>query len=142
MKQMKNDRVYVFLVGLNKDLYKSRKSLSSIREVFAEVQREQAQWKVMLNGEPRLNIGDPRQGVGIYFFEDGSNVKGQPESTCFKSISSISDNEILLWYFRLGHLSFWYSKYLFSKLFLNKNISSFQCEIYELAKHHHVSCPS
>ena len=87
-------------------------------------------------------IGNPGQGGGIYFFEDGSNVKGQPESTCFKSISSISDNEILLWHFRLGHLSFWYSKYLFSKLFINKNLSSFQCEIYELAKHHHVSCPS
>ena len=55
MKQMENDRVCAFLVGLNKDLYKSRKSLPSIWEVFSVVQSEEAQWNVMLNGKPHLN---------------------------------------------------------------------------------------
>ncbi|XP_024038874.1 uncharacterized protein LOC127898956 [Citrus sinensis] len=54
-KMLENDRVYVFLAGLNRDLDEvrgrilSRKPLPSIREVFSEVRREEARRNVMLN---------------------------------------------------------------------------------------------
>ena len=50
-----DDRVYVFLAGLNRDLDEVRgrilgsKPVPSIREVFAEVRREEARRKVMLH---------------------------------------------------------------------------------------------
>ena len=81
-------------------------------------------------------IGNAKQSGGLYFFEDGSELEGQAHSTCFKSLFVVSTNKIMLWHFRLGHPNFQYLKYLFLNLFLNKNPSSFQCEICELAKHH------
>ncbi|KAH9722152.1 retrovirus-related pol polyprotein from transposon RE1 [Citrus sinensis] len=54
-KMLENDRVYVFLAGLNRDLDEvrgrilSRKPLPSIREVFSEVRSEEARRNVMLN---------------------------------------------------------------------------------------------
>ena len=86
-------------------------------------------------------ISSAKQNEGLYFFEDGFELKGQAQSTCFKSLSVASKNKIMLWHFKLGHLNFQYLKYLFSNLFLNKNPSSFQCEICELAKHHRSSFP-
>ncbi|XP_024024957.1 uncharacterized protein LOC112092611 [Morus notabilis] len=53
-KREKNDRVYVFLAGLNQELDEvrgrilGRKPLPSIREVFSEVRREETRRKVML----------------------------------------------------------------------------------------------
>ena len=47
-------------------------------------------------------IDNARQSGGLYTFKDGSNLRGQPQNTCFKSISGTSDNEIFLWHFRLG----------------------------------------
>lgn len=44
---------------------------------------------------------------------------------------------ILECHYRLVHISFQYSKYLFPNLFQNK--SSFQCEICQLVKHHRTS---
>lgn len=44
----------------------------------------------------RKTIDSARQSGEFYFFEDGSNFKGQRQSTCLKSISSTNDNEILL----------------------------------------------
>ena len=44
----------------------------------------------------RNMIDSAKQSAGLYFFEDGSNLKGQPPSTCFKSISGIRNNEFHL----------------------------------------------
>lgn len=47
MKKMKNDKVYMFLAGLNKNLDEirsrilGRKPLPSLREVFSKVRREE-----------------------------------------------------------------------------------------------------
>ena len=92
----------------------------------------------------RKMIGSARQSEGLYFFEDGSNLRQQSQSlsTCLESMSVSSDNDIMLWHFRLGHPSFRYLKYLFPKLFMNKDPSFFKCEICELAKHHRVAFPS
>ena len=53
-KREENERVYVFLAGLNQELDEvrghilGRKPLPSIREVFSEVRREETRRKVML----------------------------------------------------------------------------------------------
>nr|CAN82774.1 hypothetical protein VITISV_026106 [Vitis vinifera] len=49
--------------------------------------------------------------------------------------------EIWLWHRRLGHASFGYLKKLFPSLFGMSDISSFRCDICELAKSHHTSFP-
>nr|XP_027078684.1 uncharacterized protein LOC113701961 [Coffea arabica] len=56
-KREENDRVYVFLAGLNQELDEvrgrilGRKPLPSIREVFSEVRREESRRKVMLKSK-------------------------------------------------------------------------------------------
>jgi len=42
----------------------------------------------------------------------------------------------MLSHLRLGHPSFKYLKALFPNFFEGKDISSFQCEVCEFAKHH------
>ena len=49
--------------------------------------------------------------------------------------------EIWLWHQRLRQASFGYMKKLFPSLFANFDVSSFQCDVCELAKIHCVSFP-
>ena len=83
-------------------------------------------------------IGNARESEGLYFFEDGTDSRRHVQSTCF-SISS--DNNVMIWHYRLGHPNFHYLKHLFPNLFKNKSPSSFQCEVCELAKHHRSFFP-
>nr|CAN73457.1 hypothetical protein VITISV_007140 [Vitis vinifera] len=41
-------------------------------------------------------ISSAKQNEGLYFFEDGFELKGQAQSTCFKSLSVASKNKIML----------------------------------------------
>ncbi|RVW39537.1 Retrovirus-related Pol polyprotein from transposon RE1 [Vitis vinifera] len=73
-KREENDRVYVFLAGLNHNLDEvrgrilGRKPLPSIREVFSEVRREEARRKVMLTDpEPKSN---PEIESSLLFLKD------------------------------------------------------------------------
>lgn len=50
-------------------------------------------------------------------------------------------SEIWLWHRRLGHASFGYLRKLMPKLFKNFDVSSFKCDVCELAKSHRVSFP-
>lgn len=50
-------------------------------------------------------------------------------------------SEIWLWHRRLGHASFGYIKKLFPSLFANFDVSSFKCDVCELAKSHRASFP-
>ncbi|KAI5343223.1 hypothetical protein L3X38_011099 [Prunus dulcis] len=50
-------------------------------------------------------------------------------------------SEVWLWHQRLGHASFGYLQKIFPTLFFNLDISSFKCDIYELAKSHRVPFP-
>ena len=50
-------------------------------------------------------------------------------------------SEIWLWHRRLGHTSFGYLKKLFPSLFAKSAISSFRCDVCELAKSHRASFP-
>ena len=49
--------------------------------------------------------------------------------------------DIWLWHRRLGHTSFGYLKKLFPNLFAEFDVSSFKCEVCELAKSHCASFP-
>ena len=48
-------------------------------------------------------------------------------------------SKILLWHRRLGQASFGYMKKLFPNLFANFDVSSFKCDVCELAKIHRAS---
>ena len=50
-------------------------------------------------------------------------------------------SEIWLWHRRLGHGSFGYLKKLFPSLIVKFDVSSFCCDVCELAKIHHASFP-
>lgn len=45
----------------------------------------------------------------------------------------------MLWHRQLGHPNFLYLKCLFPYLFCNKELVNFQCEVCQLAKHHHAT---
>ena len=48
----------------------------------------------------------------------------------------------MLWDYRLGHPSFLYLRFLFPKLFKNKRLSNFQCEVCQTAKHTRLVFPA
>ena len=85
-------------------------------------------------------IGSARESGGLYFLEDGTESGHLVTNSCFNSISV--SNNVMIWHYRLGHLSFYYLKHLLLDLFRNKSPSSFKCEICELAKHHRSSFPA
>ena len=51
------------------------------------------------------------------------------------------ESEIWLWHRRLGHASFGYMKKLFPSLLANFDVTSFKCDVCELAKSHRASFP-
>ncbi|KAK2988104.1 hypothetical protein RJ640_023853 [Escallonia rubra] len=57
------------------------------------------------------------------------------------SEGEMQKSEIWFWHRCLGHASFGYLKKLFPSLFTKCDVSSFQCEVCELAKSHRVSFP-
>lgn len=84
-------------------------------------------------------IGSVRECEGLYLFNDEVKVCGHFEKKEF--ISCNKDEEIMVWYCRLGYPNFPYLKHLFPLLFKNNDVSSFQCEICKFAKHHHSVLP-
>ncbi|GMI96958.1 hypothetical protein HRI_003365100 [Hibiscus trionum] len=57
------------------------------------------------------------------------------------SLSTSKEDSVMLWHRRLGHPNFMYLKKLFPLLFLNKKISSLNCEVCQLSKHTCVPYP-
>ena len=51
-------------------------------------------------------IGNVKENNGLYYFENGDNLCGQAQKTSLKSFSVSSDNEIMLWHYRLGNPNF------------------------------------
>lgn len=58
--------------------------------------------------------------------------------TCLNYISILTEDDIILWHFRLEHPNFHNLRRFFPKLFINKYPSLFKYEICELTKHHHT----
>jgi hypothetical protein len=89
-------------------------------------------------------IGSAKESGGLYYFDIGSESQSpsKPISINFESFFALNnDDNVMLWHLRLGHPSFRYLKYLFPKLFHNKDLSFFNCEACEFAKHHRSSFP-
>ena len=77
-------------------------------------------------------IGSAREIKGLYYFDNGAIREEQVQVA--KKVHFVSD-EIRLWHWRLGHPNYPYLKRLFPSLFKNINLSQFNCEVCELAKH-------
>lgn len=80
MKKLENERVFEFLVGLNRELddvrgrILSQKPLPSSREVFAEVRREENRWKVMINGLGGVVVGIGLEASGLNVMRNGPQI--------------------------------------------------------------------
>jgi len=72
-----------------------------------------------------MMIGNVEERNGLYYL-----IASPLRPGAFKkfSLSSVSDSSVFLWHNRFGHLNFTYLKYLYPDLFLNKDVSSFNCE--------------
>ncbi|GMI70512.1 hypothetical protein HRI_000720500 [Hibiscus trionum] len=57
------------------------------------------------------------------------------------ALSTSKEDSVMLWHRRLGHPNLIYLKKLFPLLFLNKKISSLNCEVCQLSKHTRVPYP-
>ena len=77
-------------------------------------------------------IDTDREIKGLYYFDDDAIREKQVQVA--KKVPSMS-NEIRLWHWHLGNPNFLYLKRLFPSLFKNINMSQFNCEVRELAKH-------
>lgn len=90
-------------------------------------------------------IGSSKESEGLYYLDIGfaSQLPSKTISSRFESFSALNNKYdiFMVWHLRLGHPSFCYLKHLFSKLFHNKNFSSFKCEACEFAKHRRSQCP-
>lgn len=70
-------------------------------------------------------------------------------TSCMTQASSVDTShgelkaraDIWLWHHRLGHASFGYLQKLFPSLFIKCDVSSFKCDVCELAHSHRVSFP-
>ncbi|XP_074354950.1 uncharacterized protein LOC141693694 isoform X2 [Apium graveolens] len=87
-------------------------------------------------------IGNAKQVGGLYFLENGNISERLSQKTCFNSGLFTTNDNVMLWHYRLGHPSFHYMRHLFPKFFMNKDPSTFDCEICQLAKHHRNPFPS
>ena len=85
-------------------------------------------------------IGSSKERESLYYFDE-TDVSGQCSPTVCNSTSRPRENELLLWHKMMGHPSFQYLQHLFPSLCSNKTSWDFQCEVYELVKHHRASFP-
>ena len=88
-------------------------------------------------------IRNAKKSVGLYLLDTKTSLERQTQlASCNYVHALISHSNkdsvldpIMLWHFRLGHLSFSYLKHLFPYLFYDKNINVFHCELCKMAKH-------
>ncbi|XP_062095144.1 protein FAR1-RELATED SEQUENCE 11 isoform X2 [Humulus lupulus] len=78
-------------------------------------------------------IGNAKACSGLYNFD--LFPPAQVDNAFISGCISANNNDIIRWHYRLGHPSFSYLKYLFPKLFQNKDLSLLKCEICQFAKH-------
>ncbi|XP_073226873.1 uncharacterized protein [Cicer arietinum] len=82
LKRQENDRVFMFLVGLNKRLDEVRGRilgkipLPSLREAFSEVRREEARQGVMMGKSP--SVGEVESSALVTKNEDGKSAGKKP----------------------------------------------------------------
>ena len=83
---------------------------------------------------PGMKIGSAKEVDRLYYFTD--NVILERQAQVVNKVSSRTiKNEIMLWYYRSGHPSFYYLQKFFPSLFKEKKPSLFQYEVCKLTKH-------
>ena len=86
-------------------------------------------------------IGSAKQAGGLYLLDAPA-----PKEGGVQGLGSVAqpgeDSSIMLWHFRLGHLSFSYLKKIFPQLFNKSEPSDFDCEHCILSKSHRAVYPS
>jgi hypothetical protein len=93
--------------------------------------------------QTRKTIGCGTRREELYYLdlESKSSDKLRQALTINSYEGSKKKSNIWLWHRRLGHASFGYLKKLFPSLFVTIDVSSFQCDVCELAKSHRASFP-
>ena len=80
MKKAESDYVYLFLAGLNQafDELRSRilgkTPLTSLRETFSEVKREETRRKVMLTHQESKSVPNVESSVGLSSADEGMRL--------------------------------------------------------------------
>ena len=87
-------------------------------------------------------IGSPKECSGLYYFSNALLPNGQVPTSSHGASFIFSRCEVMLWHQHLGHPSFVCLKHVFLLVFKNKELSLFQSEVCELAKHHRTPFPS
>ena len=79
----------------------------------------------------------------LYYLDLASDSEASLSHAYKIGVTSVQKqtSEVWLWHRRLGHASFGYLQKLFPSLFSQLDISSFTCDICELAKSHRVPFP-
>ncbi|KAL0553894.1 hypothetical protein IC582_007798 [Cucumis melo] len=79
---------------------------------------------------------------GLYILDDDTSCSSLSRVSLLSSYFSTSEQNCMLWHFRLGHLNFTYMQYLFPHLFSKLDVSSLSCDVCIRTKQHRVSFPS
>ena len=97
---------------------------------------------VLKDIQTRQTIGVGVRRGKLYYMDLASKESEKLQQALTVNQGEVINSEIWLWHRRLGHASFGYLKKLFPSLFVNLDISTFRCDVCELAKSHRVSFPS
>ncbi|KAL0552941.1 hypothetical protein IC582_012076 [Cucumis melo] len=87
-------------------------------------------------------IGTARHSRGLYILDDDTSCSSLFRVSLLSSYFSTSEQDCMLWHFRLGHPNFTYMQHLFPHLFSKVDVSSLSCDVCIRAKQHRVSFPS
>ncbi|KAL0543619.1 hypothetical protein IC582_018719 [Cucumis melo] len=78
----------------------------------------------------RMTIGTTRHSMGLYILDDDTSCSSFSRASLLSSYFNTSEQDCMLWYFRLGHSNFTYMQYLFPHLFSKPDVSSLSCDAY------------
>ncbi|GMI79954.1 hypothetical protein HRI_001664700 [Hibiscus trionum] len=106
-------------------------SVSKLSKDFNCVLKFKGSDCVLQELDRKKTIGSASLQNGLYVFSSIQFPQNPSSTAC---ISSLGQDDIMLWHFRLGHPNFFYLSKLFPKLFINKKPSSFKCHVCPLAK--------
>ena len=84
-----------------------------------------------------MTIGSAEVCGGLYLIKTNTDSSKVASASILQNKLAFSqaDRDIMLHHYRLGHPNFVYLKKMFPKLFINKDIDLFQCDVCKLSKH-------
>ncbi|KAL4030378.1 hypothetical protein IC575_008614 [Cucumis melo] len=83
----------------------------------------------------RRTIGTTRHSRGLYILDDDTSCSSFSRVSLLSSYFSTSEQDCMLWHFRLGNPNFTYMQCLFPHLFSKLDVSSLSCDVCTRAKH-------